>query len=204
VRTQEGTYRLAQNKPGFAYHESNIAGKTVGDVVRAARAKGITSIEDVVRYDPINASNRVKMGNAGEAMGREYLETNFGHQYVGELKNNSGHGLDGVFLSKDGKLLIVADMKTSTASNFTLEPLQKLGPLEYARIQIDRALTGYMQWKSMPPGMKEFAVQLRDLLTKHAGNVEGVIVKIPNSGIDPKAIYHTPWTATTPKTKGPK
>ena len=104
-------------------------GNTIPDVVRAARAKGITSIEDVVRADPISPSNRVKMGDAGEAMGRAYLE-GLGYEYVGQLKNNSGHGLDGVF-RKDGKL-VVADMKTSTAANFMLEPLQKKGPVAYA------------------------------------------------------------------------
>ncbi|HEY1190682.1 MAG TPA: polymorphic toxin-type HINT domain-containing protein, partial [Gemmata sp.] len=204
VRTPEGTYRLAQNTKGFPYHSSNIVGKTVGEVHQAARAKGITSIEDVVRPDRIHASNRVKMGDAGEAMGREYLETNLGYQYVGQLKNNSGHGLDGLFLSKDGKLLIVADMKTSIASNFMLDALQKKGPLEYARIQIQRAQTEFRQWKSVPPGTKEFADTLADLLKKHSGNVEGIIVKIPNSGIDPSAIFHTSWTATASKSKGPK
>jgi hypothetical protein len=142
-------------------------------------------------------NNRIPLGNRGEMLGRAYLEER-GFKWVGQLKNNSNMGLDGVYL-KDGKLYIV-DVKTSTKSNFHLEKLQKLGPVKYAELQIDSALTGTPpQWKAMPPGTKEFAVQLRDLLTQYKGKVDGVIVKVPNSGVDPSQIYHSSWVAVTPK-----
>ncbi len=139
-------------------------------------------------------SNRVPLGNLGEALGRAHLERE-GYTWLGSLKNNSNQGLDGVVV-KDGKLYIV-DVKTSTAANFDTSELQRMGPLKYAEMQIERALTGRPpQWRAVPPGTEEFARRLQQLLKEYAGKVEGLIVKVPNSGRDPSQIFVTPWRAS--------
>jgi hypothetical protein len=155
-----------------------------------ALVKGIQAT--LSAYNLTHPSNRVGAGNAGEQQGRAYLE-NKGYTWVGALKNNSNQGIDGVF-TRGGKLFIV-DMKASSARNFQLEPLQKQGPLGYAKDQIIRAINDGPppQWKSQPSGTKDFAKKLKALLDTYKGKVEGLIVKIAFFGTPKQQIIVDDW-----------
>jgi hypothetical protein len=184
------TYFVGCREWGFGVWAHNANQKGCGVASQGAQSGAPSAI---------HPNNRIPLGNLGEALGKKYLGKK-GYKWVGSLKNNSNQGLDGVYL-KGGKLYIV-DVKTSTASNFHLEKLQKKGPVAYANLQIDRALNEYRQWKAAPSGTKEFATQLRDLLEKYKGKVEGLIVKVPDSGTNPSRIRDTTWTPVTPSTPG--
>jgi RHS repeat-associated protein len=137
------------------------------------------------------------LGDHGERLAIEHLKdpAKGGYEFKGALKNNSGDGLDAVFV-KDGWLYI-AEIKTSEKWNFQLSSKQVTkGPLEYAKDQVAAALKGEGRWSKTPlgPATKQKAADIQDLLQQYEGKVKGLFVKVPESGIKGEVIVE-PWVA---------
>jgi hypothetical protein len=115
-------------------------------------------------------------------------------KFVGYLQNKSGHGVDGVFLSQDGKTLYIVDAKASNGSDYRMSDIQaEEGPLGYAKLKIKEAIAGKASWANDPQTLwndklisaEEAAKQLRVLLETHKGHVVGLKVEVPCNNDDP-------------------
>ncbi|MBO0664594.1 hypothetical protein LQ948_18780, partial [Jiella sp. MQZ9-1] len=72
---------------------------------------------------------------------------------------NSDNGIDLVGRNPETGAVKVVEVKANSAS---LNELQSEGGPKYANIQVNRALSGDGNWKSMPSGMDDIADELYD------------------------------------------
>jgi hypothetical protein len=137
------------------------------------------------------------LGQAGEAaMVRILTGPGYNLKFMGTLQNQSGQGVDGVFLSQDGNTLYIVDAKASNGASFGMSKRQKdLGPKGFARQITKDAEKEQGSWANNPTTMWESeqspgtleristvaaAAKLQTLLDSHQGRaLVGLKVEVP-------------------------
>jgi hypothetical protein len=161
--------------------------KLTKDQIQTAWEKAISPSSREGRHP----NDQTVLGQVGETeMCTVLTGPGYNLKFVGYLQNKSGHGVDGVFLSQDGKTLYIVDAKASNGSDYRMSDIQAdEGPRGYAELKVKEARAEEGAWDNNPLTLwndklipaKEAARELQALLDSHKGRgaVVGLKVEVP-------------------------